>query len=79
MGFPSGSAGKESAFYAGDTGDVGSVSGLGRSPGEGSGKPLYYSSLGNLRDRGAWQATVNGVAKESNMTQYLNNKLIFIP
>ena len=39
---------------AGDTGDVGSVPGLGRSPGEGSGNPLQYFSLENPMDRGAW-------------------------
>jgi len=36
---------------------------LGRSPGEGNGNPLQYSHLENLMDRGAWQATVHGVAK----------------
>ena len=43
--------------------DAGSVPGSGRSPGEGIGNPFQYSSLGNLVDRGAWQATVHGVAK----------------
>ena len=37
-------------------------------PGEGNGKPLQCSCLGNPMDRGAWQVTVHGVAKESNMT-----------
>ena len=46
-----------------DTGDLGSVPGLGRSPGEGNGNPLPYSFLGNSTDRGAWWARVNGVAK----------------
>ena len=41
---------------------------LGRSPGEGNGSPLHYSCLENSRDRGAWRATVHGVARESNMT-----------
>ena len=45
-------------------GDVGSIPELGRSPGEGSGKPLQYSCLGNPLDRGAWQATVHGIEKE---------------
>ena len=44
-------------------GDTGSIPGLGRSPGEGNGNPLQYSYLGNPMDRGAWQATVHGVAK----------------
>ena len=39
-----------------------------RSPGEGNGNPLRYSCLGNPMDRGAWQATVHGVAKELNTT-----------
>ena len=39
-----------------------------RSPGEGNGNPLQYSCLGNSMDRGAWQATVHGVAKESDTT-----------
>jgi hypothetical protein len=41
---------------------------LGRSPGEGNGNPLKYSGLGNPKDRGAWQATVHGVAKELHTT-----------
>ena len=45
-----------------NTGDVGSVPGSGRSPGEGSGNPLQYSCLENPMDRGAWWATVRGVA-----------------
>ena len=48
----SGSDGKESACSAGDTRDVGSIPGLGRSPGEGHGNPLQYSCLGNPMDRG---------------------------
>ena len=40
---------------AGDTKDVGSIPGLGRSPGEGHGNPLQYSCLENSMDRGAWQ------------------------
>ena len=48
---------------AGDIRDVGSISGLGRSPGKGNGNPLQYSGLGNPADRGAWQAIVPGVAR----------------
>ena len=48
---------------AGDASDVGSIPGLRKSPGEGNGNPLQYSYLGNPVDRGAWQATVHGVAK----------------
>ena len=48
---------------AGDSRDVGSIPGSGRSPGEGSGNPLQYSCLENPVDRGAWWATVLVVAK----------------
>ena len=58
--FPGGSDSKESACNAGD---LGSVLGLGRSPGEGNGYPLQNSSLENSMDRGAWRATVHRVAK----------------
>ena len=51
-----------------NAGDSGSVPGLGRSPGEGSGNPLQYSCLGNPMDRGAWWATVRGATKESDET-----------
>ena len=56
----SGSNGKESACKAGD---LDSIPGSGRSPGEGNGYPLQYSCLKNPRDRRAWWATVHGVAK----------------
>ena len=59
-GFPGGSDGKEASWKAGDPG---SIPGLGRSPGEGSGDPLQYSCLENPMNRGAWWATVHGVAK----------------
>ena len=55
--------GKESACSAGDTGDVDSIPGSGRSPGEGQGNPPQFSSLENPMDRGAWWATVLGVTK----------------
>ena len=48
---------------AGDARNVGSIPGLRRSPGEGNGNPLQYAFLENSMDRGAWQATVRGVAK----------------
>ena len=64
-GFPTGSVVKNPTANAGD---VGSVPGLGRSPGEGRGNPLQYSCLGNPVDRGACRATVHGVAKESEET-----------
>ena len=46
-----------------NAGDLDSIPGLGRSPGEGNGNPLQYSCLENPMDRGAWWATVHGVAK----------------
>ena len=46
-----------------NVGDLGSIPGLGRSPGEGNGNPLQYSCLENPMDGGAWWATVHGVAK----------------
>ena len=61
--FPDGSAGEESACSAGDPG---SIPALGSSPGGGNGNPLQHSWLGNPMDRGAWGATVYGVA-ESQM------------
>ena len=60
MGFPGGSVDKESACNAGDPG---LIPGLGRFPEEGNGNPLQYSCLGNPMARGAWRATVHGVAK----------------
>ena len=58
--FLGGSAGKESARNAGDSG---SIPGLGRSSGEGNGHPLQSYSSENSVDRGAWWATVHGVTK----------------
>ena len=51
--FWDGLAVKESTCNAGETGDAGSIPGLGRFPGEGNGNPLQYSCLGNPMDRGA--------------------------
>ena len=58
--FPGGSEGNESACNAGDPG---LIIGWARSPGEENGNPCQYSYLENPMDRGAWQATVHGVAK----------------
>ena len=60
MGFPGGSEGKASHCNAGD---LGSIPGSGRPPGEGNGNPLQYFCLENPIDRGAWWATVHGIAK----------------
>ena len=48
---------------AGNTGDDSSISGSGRSPEGGHGNPLQYPCLENSMDKGAWQATIHGVAK----------------
>ena len=60
LGFPGGSDGKEPACNAGD---LGSLPGSGRSPGEGNGYPFQYSSLENPMDRETWQAIAHGIAK----------------
>ena len=56
-----------------DAGDVYSIPEMRRSPGEGNDNPLQYSCLRNPMDRGAWWATVHGVARESDMTLNNNN------
>ena len=67
LGFPGGLDSKEPACNAGD---LGSIPGLGRSPGEGNGNPLWYSCQENFIDGGAWWATVHGVTK--SQTQLSN-------
>ena len=78
-GFPGGSEVKASACSAGD---LGSVPGLGRSPGEGNCNPLQYSFLENSMDRGALYAIVHGVAKSrprlSNFTSYASKVMLKI-
>ena len=71
MGFPAGSDDKESACNAGD---LGSIPGSGRSPGEGNGCPLQYSCIENSMDRGTWWATVHEVT-ELDMTEQLTLSL----
>ena len=66
MGLPDGSGVKN---LPGNTRDVCSIPGSGRSAGEGNGNPtLQYSCLGNPMDRGGWKATDHGAAKESDST-----------
>jgi len=60
LGFPGDSDSKESTC---DAGDLSSIPGLGRTPEEEKGCPLYYSCLENSMDLGAWWATVHGVTK----------------
>ena len=60
LGFPCSSVGKE---FACSVEDLGSIPGLGRSPGEGNGNPLQDPCLENLMDRGTWWIAVHGVAR----------------
>ena len=62
-GFPGGAVVKNPPANAGDARDVGSVPASERFPGVRNGNPLQYSYLDKSMDRGAWQATVHGVAK----------------
>ena len=70
---PGGSVVKNLPANVGDTGDASLIPGLGRSPGEGNVNLLQVSCLRDLTDRGVWQATVLGVAKELDTIQQLNN------
>ena len=71
LGFPGSSAGKESACTVGD---LGSLPGLRRSPGEGNGYPLQYSGLENSMDRGTRQATVHGITKsQTQLNDFLTH------
>ena len=71
--FPGGSNGKASVYNAGD---LGSIPGLGKSPGKGNGNPLQDYCLENPMDRGAWWATAHGVAK--SRTRLSNFTFTFI-
>ena len=68
---------KNPPVNAEDTGDVGLIPQLRRSPGEGNDNPLQYSCLGNTMDRGAWWAIVHG-RRELDMTEWLPFHLIFL-
>ena len=71
MDFPGGSVVKNLPANAGD---MGLIPGSRISPEEENGNPLQYSCLEDPVDRGAWWVTVHGVAKESDMTEDLNNQ-----
>ena len=83
MGFPGGSDGKESACNAKEpvcnAGDLGLIPGSGGSPGGGHGNPLQYSCLENRMDRGAWRATVHGVAKVGHESATKYSTLLGLP
>ena len=60
-----------------NAGDPGSIPGMGRSLGEGNDIPLQYSCLDNPMDRGAWQATIHGVAKSQTRLSDLHFAMSF--
>ena len=68
MGLLRGLSGKKKKKSPWQAKDTGLIPVSGRAPGEGSGNPLQYPCLGNPMDRGTWQATVHGIAKELDMT-----------
>ena len=72
--FPGMASGKEPPASARNTRDLGSIPGLGRSPGGGRGNPLQYSCLENPMDRGAWPATVHGVANSRTRLKRLSTQ-----
>ena len=69
-GFAGGSEGKEPACSAGDTGDMGLISGWGRSPRGGSSNPLQCPCLENPMDRGAWWATAHGSHSQTRLSTH---------
>ena len=71
-GFPGGVSGKNRRASAGDIRDSGLIPGSGRPPGGGHGNPLQCSCLENPMDRGAWPATVHGVAKSQTRLKWLS-------
>ena len=73
MGFPGGSDGKESAY---SVGDLGSIPGLGRSPGEGHGSPLQYSCLNNPHGQRSLVGYSPWGRKESDMTEQLSMAML---
>ena len=71
--FPGGSVGKETSCNPGDTGDVGSIPGSGRSPGGGHSNSIQYSCLENPMDRGPWKVTVHRVTEIQTYLKWLSS------
>ena len=70
---------KNPSANAGDIRDMGSIPGLGRSPGEGHGNPLQDSCLENPMDKGAWRATVHGVTQSrTRLSEHTGSKASFM-
>ena len=69
---------KNLSANAGDINDTGSIPGSGRSPGGGHGNPVWYSCLENPMDRGAWRATVHGVAQSRTRLKRLSMHIVFL-
>ena len=78
FGLPWWLSSKETTCNAGDTGDVGSIPGSGRSPGEGNGNPLQYSCLENSMDREAWWGYSRWGSTESDMTEATEHEHIHL-
>ena len=78
-GFPDGTVVKNLPANAGDPREAGSIPGSGRGPGGGNGNPLLSSSLGNSMDRGAWEATVQGVTKSRTQLKQLSVHAYKVP
>ena len=72
MAIPGGSVVKNPPANAGDAGDMGSIPGLGGSPGGGNGNPLPYSCLGNSMDKGVWAGCSPWSCKELDTTECLS-------
>ena len=76
-GFPDGASGKELPTNARDLREMGSIPGLGWSPGAGHGSPLQYPCLENPMDRGAWQATIHRFTKSQTQLKWLGTLYFF--
>ena len=75
LGFPGDSEVKNLPANIGALGDTSSIPGWGRSPEGGNGNPLQYSCLENPMDRGAWQATIHGVAESDETSDRAQTKV----